>query len=278
MRIELYHSGGEPYDLNLRYCGKEDVGRQFSVGFHFRDCYLVHFIDRGKGHFETMHQRHAVGPGEVFCIFPQVLSRYMTDATDPWSFHWFAFSGRLAAELVRRAGLTPARPVLPTGTASELPSLIDQLIDHMRRGNPLPTELTGYLFLLLARLEDAARLGQGSAQRPLNVSESLAKVIEYVNYRYHLPITVMDLARYAGYERTYFSKVFHKEIGVPPQVFLFRFRMEKACELLRATKWSVKQISQCVGIEEENYFSRAFRRHVGTSPTDYRIEHESSSK
>lgn len=46
--------------------------------------------------------------------------------------------------------------------------------------------------------------------------------------------------------------------------------MEKAAELLRGTQLSIREIAVKVGYAGGNYFCKAFRRTVGTSPGAFR--------
>ncbi len=47
-------------------------------------------------------------------------------------------------------------------------------------------------------------------------------------------------------------------------------RLERAKELLRTTALPANKICLMVGINDENYFYRLFKKHVGTSPHKYR--------
>ena len=49
---------------------------------------------------------------------------------------------------------------------------------------------------------------------------------------------------------------------------------ERAKELLVGTEMSVREIAELVGYENQNYFSRCFRKAAGTSPREYRRDAE----
>ena len=48
--------------------------------------------------------------------------------------------------------------------------------------------------------------------------------------------------------------------------------MEQAKKLLSDTSMSMKEICMEVGYSDANYFSRAFKKNVGLSPTEYKEE------
>ena len=46
--------------------------------------------------------------------------------------------------------------------------------------------------------------------------------------------------------------------------------MERVCELMRVRGLSLKQAGAFVGLLDENYLSRLFRRHTGVSVREFR--------
>lgn len=81
--------------------------------------------------------------------------------------------------------------------------------------------------------------------------------------------TVASLARVARSSRSLFSERFRTTVGEPPLRYLSRVRMERAMELLDRGA-SVGQAATSLGYGSDVAFSRAFRRHVGSSPSQWR--------
>lgn len=84
------------------------------------------------------------------------------------------------------------------------------------------------------------------------------------------PWSVDMLARSLHQSRSGFSARFASLVGEPPMRYLARWRMQLATELLTASGLRISQVAQRVGYDSEPAFSRAFRRHVGMAPVDYR--------
>jgi methylphosphotriester-DNA--protein-cysteine methyltransferase len=49
-----------------------------------------------------------------------------------------------------------------------------------------------------------------------------------------------------------------------------RLKMERACEYLDHSDYSIEQISDRLGFDSKSYFIRTFRREIGMLPTAYR--------
>lgn len=74
----------------------------------------------------------------------------------------------------------------------------------------------------------------------------------------------------------YFCAIFKKEVQLTFLQYLMQIRMEAAKELLRSTELKSFQIAEQVGFAEPNYFSFCFKKHIGTSPKEYRKQASSA--
>ncbi len=68
----------------------------------------------------------------------------------------------------------------------------------------------------------------------------------------------------------YLSRLFKEKTGVLFIDFVTDVRMQKAAELIRQSDYKLYEVSEMVGYSNPKNFSRAFRRHFGVSPQEYR--------
>ena len=102
-------------------------------------------------------------------------------------------------------------------------------------------------------------------------SESLIEKAEnYINKNYMKDISLDDISRYCNISSYYFSKLFKQETGENYVEYLSRVRIENAKKMLTESEASIKEISYSVGFSDPNYFSRAFKKYEGVSPTEYK--------
>ena len=78
------------------------------------------------------------------------------------------------------------------------------------------------------------------------------------------------VARHVGLDPWQFCRKFKMVTGMTCSEYISRKRMYEARRLLTSRNLLVKEIAYRVGFEDANYFSRRFKRVVGTSPTVYR--------
>jgi two-component system response regulator YesN len=69
------------------------------------------------------------------------------------------------------------------------------------------------------------------------------------------------------------AHLFKSEVGVSPQRYVNKVRLEKAKELLASGLLSVKEIAAEIGFPNVSTFCRSFRACYGTTPREYRNIH-----
>ncbi len=79
-----------------------------------------------------------------------------------------------------------------------------------------------------------------------------------------------DLQQIAHMSSSNLLRVFRKATGQTPIEYLMRLRIQKAMDMLRNSNLTITEIAMEVGFNDSNYFTRQFRRAVGTTPRDFR--------
>jgi AraC-like DNA-binding protein len=82
--------------------------------------------------------------------------------------------------------------------------------------------------------------------------------------------SVEELARAAASSRSVLNERFHELLGQSPMRYLLNWRMQIAADLLRTTGLKIADIAERSGYGSDVAFSRAFQRHVGVSPAQWR--------
>jgi AraC-like DNA-binding protein len=79
-----------------------------------------------------------------------------------------------------------------------------------------------------------------------------------------------SLARAIGLGRSALSERFTQFVGQPPMHYLANWRMQLAANALRSGNENVATIAHQVGYDSEAAFSRAFKKAVGSPPSEWR--------
>lgn len=82
--------------------------------------------------------------------------------------------------------------------------------------------------------------------------------------------SVAHLAREIGVSRTVLADRFKHFLDQPPMKYLVQWRLQLAAQKLKANDTPLKIIADEIGYESEAAFSRAFKRHFGLPPANWR--------
>lgn len=95
-------------------------------------------------------------------------------------------------------------------------------------------------------------------------------IMRFLHYHLHRDISVADLAAEMHLSPSRTSHLVKELFGAPFQELVIRHRLQRALHFLRSTDLPVAAVGRRVGIENEYYFNRLFKRAYGEPPARYR--------
>lgn len=103
---------------------------------------------------------------------------------------------------------------------------------------------------------------------------SIEEIKAYLDSHFYEDISLARLAEQFHFSPQYISKKFKETYHKTLITYLTDLKMERAKALLSGTVLPVAEIANQLGYEDENYFSKVFKKHVGMSPFPYRKKNE----
>ena len=104
---------------------------------------------------------------------------------------------------------------------------------------------------------------------PSKKQRIIADAVDYISSHYNENITNDSLALLSGVSNVYFRKLFSEIMGASPIAYVHELRIEKAKEMLKSDYGTLSDLAKAIGYSSIYDFSRAFKKHTGTSPTKY---------
>lgn len=101
----------------------------------------------------------------------------------------------------------------------------------------------------------------------------IPQVLSYIHENYQTT-SVEDIAEHFYISRSYLSRVFKAHTNSTISQTLQQVRLQNACDYLKHTQLSVQNITDAVGYGDVTFFIRAFKKAYGTTPLQYRKQHQ----
>lgn len=121
----------------------------------------------------------------------------------------------------------------------------------------------------LERVQETWMEGAGTLSDSSRVINS---AMRFIQRNYSSSVTLESVAEYLKLSPSYLSNLFKKETGQNFIDYLTGIRIEQSKILLRTTELKIYEVGHRVGYENENYFSRVFKKVVGCSPVHYKSD------
>ena len=263
-------------DLGLYQFGWEQCDPSHSFGPAARNHYLFHLCLSGTGTLIADNTQgesitYQIKSGQGFMMFPHQICTYIADHEIPWEYAWVELDGLRAKETIVLAGINQNQPIYKAHNKDIADTMKSEMLYIVNHKDASPFHLIGHLYLFIdsfLRSSTSAQTGMGNSLRDFYIKEAFS----FIEQNFQNDISVEDIAASCGLNRSYFGKIFHENMGKPPQEFLISYRMTKATELLKLTGLSIADIGNAVGYPNQLHFSRAFKNVYGISPRQWRYE------
>lgn len=232
-----------PIETGFSKC---DVG--CSCGPIKRNRFIAHYVVSGKGTVVIGKDEYKVKSGEVFLLPPDKTVYYYADNSDPWEYIWIGFNGRLSQRFFELES-----PVFPFGKRIfEEIKMIDLYPDTKEE------YLVTKLFEIYMELFGAK-----------NKTDVVTSVVNYIDNSFSEPITIESIAKDVMLDRHHLSRIFKAKTGVTMQQYLIEKRLNQAKKLLLKGV-DISVCCEAVGYNDIFNFSKAFKKHFGISPGNFK--------
>ena len=251
----------DPPEIRLVFAEQERINPGKGSGPTVRSVYVIECCTGGQGSVTINGTRFPFHAGQAYVLLPGDAVRHDTISAEPREGYWCALDGASIGNYLREAGITSEAPYIS-------PALFDQVLHWLKslvaswndRDSGAQLRQTACAYGLLGALLQN--------QPALQKDTWLDKAIGYMQTNYGEELPVEKIAGQIGLERSYFSARFRQKTGVTPHQYLTRLRVQKACQLLETTDFSISEIAYLVGLAPHN-FSRIFKKETGITPQDY---------
>ncbi|UTR13720.1 AraC family transcriptional regulator [Salipaludibacillus sp. LMS25] len=232
-----------------------------------------------------------VKPGDVLFLLPHRLHEGYKVSKLGTSYYWFHFNFSspvsILSDQVIQQEITNIRsnphtsPLKYNGTiilpVHSRPKYIEririlskQLLD-VSKANYYNHYAVDYLATsLLIELSEQTITHANTSLEKSSPGKKLDAILEWIRIQALSHISVTMIAQEFNYNKDYLTRLFKKETGMTIQEYISILKLSKAKELLARTNESVKTVAFTIGMKDEKYFMRFFKKYEKMTPSEYR--------
>ena len=229
----------------------------------------IAFIKEGKTEILVDTSASAfASDGDVVLVFPNQIHAFRTLypekhillIVDP---HLFPEYSSLFSDRIPRNNIL--KDAFNDDEVAELIKSIERLYKEPRTQYS-DVALRGYILALMSKLFSFAKFKKISSED----MHSIGSVINYCISNYDKNLSLDVLEKELHISKYYISHIMNQKLHMSFNDYINSIRISNACRYLTESNYSISDISALVGFNTTRTFNRAFQKHMGISPREYK--------
>ena len=250
----------------------------------------LYCVTEGEARVRIGSEYHTLTPGHLYfipaftehsCECESLFSHYYihiyeeqqrgVSVLDEYAFPFEAEASASDLGLIKR--LCEINPLLKLPesnpeTYDNHPTLISTIRLNQQRPFSDKMESRGILYILMSRFFRLA------APKDEVKDSRIYQTLTYIRKHLDSRLDIGMLADKACMSKDHYIRVFKRETGETPNVYITKRRLERAELALVTSDLSIKDIAKTLGYGDCSYFNRVFKQSEGVSPQQYRENHQ----
>lgn len=99
--------------------------------------------------------------------------------------------------------------------------------------------------------------------------ERIRQMLTYIHDHYMEEVHLKDIAKATSVSIGECCRCFQSMVGITPNQYLMKYRIEKSKEFLIGTEMTVTEVAYATGFSDSSYFIQCFRKYEGITPGEY---------
>ena len=232
------------------------------------DSYLFFIVLSGSG--ELHYNGYTYRLKQNDCVFIDCKQPYAhITSEDLWQLKWVHFNGQSMSEIYNKYISRGGEPAFTIEQPEQCVDLMNEIFtiassDDYIRDMKINEKLSSLLTVIMSKSwhpnnkKNARKRGE------------LSLVKAWLDTHYTEKVNLDELAKQFFIDKFYLTKIFKEQYGITINTYISQKKITAAKQLLRFSDKTIEQISAEIGICDNNYFTRLFKKIEGVTPGEYR--------
>lgn len=239
---------------NRVVCGKKD---SMTIRKNGREDWSLFFCEQGRLYFDDS----VLEAGKIWIYPPYSPQKYVAYSKDDVIYYYLHFTGSDVYELLASLDIKTHTKI--NSQSSLVLKRFDKIITAMLDDSAFSSLTAEYNTLyLISQIVNK--------KRQVNQAGVIKRVIDDMEHSVAKKYSPSYYAEMMNLSVSRFNHLFKEQTGMSPYNYLSGLRVDNAATLLEQTDMKIKDIAQQCGYEDPLYFTQAFKREKGVTPSQYR--------
>jgi AraC-like DNA-binding protein/mannose-6-phosphate isomerase-like protein (cupin superfamily) len=255
----------------------------FEMVKHIQACHEISYIVSGTGVFCADGQATPVKEGDIHVVPQGKTHQILANDSQNLRFAYIGFEftdvhNRDDVQKMEKLFCAPPTYLLHDSGAVRL--LVYMLISEMY-GKPVYNSImvesyVKQILVQIYRLFESVKTDIFVPDITKNIiGHSVYSIVRYIDSCIYEIGSIREIAQKLGYSHSYLSHLFKSKMGITLQAYVLQKKIEASLDLLIYQKTPIHQIAATMGYESVQSYSKAFKRQMGCTPTEYLSSSES---
>ncbi|PCJ62938.1 MAG: hypothetical protein COA79_02070 [Planctomycetota bacterium] len=251
---------------------------------HKHDFYEIVYISKGSGLHTVAKKQYPMLAGDIYLMAPDESHSFQTDTALEYIniiFKETLFDDKTWGVLTKMTGLEILHSKNNKKALHKLaltPIHAKKIIDltntirHEQRQKELGWQLVATEACINILITISRAWISFGHKRPHEYLQTgpISKALVLIHDNWNIELSVKNLAKEVHLSQNYFGEQFKDTLGLTPQQYINKLRIDHARLLLEENNLSISAIAEATGYEDNSYFSRVFKKICGLSPQAYK--------
>lgn len=263
--------------IHLFQFGELGMSRKMEFLQHNQICHEISYIVSGSGVMYSGDMAFPISRGDVHVISKGSDHRIVADKEQGLHYIYLGFLLEPCHGMEDIIEFYSKSPSTIVHDESLLNFMLEQLIDEMYNVDKyykIVLEMgIKQILIHVYRLFNHIEVKKYSPTEGGKIyAHTFYELLRYIDNNITKVTTVSQIAANLSYSESYLAHLFKKKAGISIQEYISRKRIERSLLLLSSGKYSVKDVSEILNYESPKSFTKAFKKQMNCTPTEYKIK------
>lgn len=228
--------------------------------------YVIEYIVSGRGIVNTPNGTFYPTAGDSFFLRAHETHDYHSDPTDPMEKLWVTVVGTLPPAMLDSYGLNKSM-LLPNIDCSHYIEQMLRIVHNAKNDMDAMNTQSCIVFHRLCQFINQNLLTINESEP---IPENIVRLRNYIDLHLDEPLSIEKCNSITYLSTSQTIRRFREHYGLAPYEYHNNQRIRWAKEMLRTSSHTIHDIAKQLGFQDQNYFSKYFKKKCGQSPTQYR--------